>query len=592
MRRSALFALLVAVPSLAAPLLPNPDAGAADQAIADLAQGFQRQQDVFATAENGLSLDVHVNPADVATVSSFFQQSSDDFAQVTGRHPFSVVATFGEWGDEGNFAGVASVGVAARLLVLKRDGVTGSELDAARAAAVRAARAWHVYGSIGGAGVVARGIRRTTSENTADPPLPGTLPATVPLTDSNGQPLPATKGDTWRAPVDGGYPGWIWLDDTSKDQVVGYALAAVFLYDALVDDPLVSAEVTQDLAADLLAFARALQKVAPETGLDLSLRDADGRLTHFHDLNPREVLPGLVVPENATQNGFNATLSLAIIRAAYHLSGDEALGHYYYDDLVGTRHFPGKLTSGTDVVFSGRTTNFSNVNMLAIAWCILARVEAEPTVRAQLQSVLETAFWNTGNSRDASHDAQPWFDAVYASFSAKADDDALAARIRSTLSGFPPAPAFQRDVFNCDAAEIDAGQCLAVDGTTTITLEPPPTASAGPEAAAPVPMAVRPDSDFEWRSDPFQVNGGGDPGLMNPRGDYLAAYWLARLVDRDPAKNLSPNARPWPPPGTNPTPTPTPSPKGCGCGGGEAVLPLALIGWLLRRRRRTDREAA
>src|SRR6185312_13911169 len=134
--------------SVADPLLPAPTGSGADQTIADLADGFQRQQDVFATAENGLSLDVTIDPANVDLVKSFFAQTaSDDFQQVTGKHPFEVMSTFGEWGDEGNFAGIASVGVATRLMVLKREGAPADQIAAARAAAVRAAEAWHVYAS-------------------------------------------------------------------------------------------------------------------------------------------------------------------------------------------------------------------------------------------------------------------------------------------------------------------------------------------------------------------------------------------------------------------------------------------------------------
>jgi hypothetical protein len=565
------------------PLLPAPTDSGIDQTIADLAAGFQRQQDVFATAENGLSLDTTFDPAAVPTVRAFFAQTaSDDFQQVTGQHPFTVVSTFGEWSDEGNFGGVASVGVAARLMVLRRDGASASDLAAARAAAVRAAQAWHVYATIGGPGVIARGVRRVAPEDPTDPPLPGTLPPTVPLADDAGNPLPAVKDNTWRAPVAASDGGWIWQDDTSKDQVIGYAMASAWLYDALLNDPEVPPQVLSDLSADLVAFAAALRVVAPETGLDLSLRDADGRQTTYHDLNPRELVPGVVVPADTPQNGFNATLALSIIRAAYHVSGDLDAGSYYYDDLVGTRRFPQISTSLIDqVVFQGPTTDFSNVNMLAIAYATLERVETDPTVRAELQTALETAYWNTGDSRDCSHDLQPWFDVVYASFSTSADAGALADRIRAQLSGFQPAPAIERTIVNCDAGELAAGQCLAVDGMTVIHLEPTPDSYGSRVATVSLPTSVRPDSDFEWRSDPFAVNGQGST-LMDPRGDYLAAYWMARLVDRDSSNNISPNARPWPP-------VTVAVPMGCHCSAAPSLDVWLLLGvvWttVVRRRR-------
>jgi hypothetical protein len=586
--------LCLAPAASADPLLPAP-AGGGDATLAELGRGFQRQQDVFATAENGLSLDIVINPDDVALVQSFFAQAqSDDFAQVTGRHPFSVVQTFGEWGDEGNFAGVASVGVAARLMVLRRDGAPAAELARARDAAVRAARAWHVYAAIGGPGIVARGIRRLRPENPADPALPGTLPELTPLTDASGNPLPEPKGDAWRAPVASGFDDWIWLDNTSKDQVSGYALAAVWLWDALKDDPAVPAEVTADLAADLAAFAKALMQPAPELGIDLCIRDADGRLTGFHALNPREITEGFVVPEDKPQNGFLAALALAIIRGAYHVSGDPDLGRYYYEELVAARDLPGKIPQNSGVIFLGTATNYSNVNMMAIAYATLGRVETDPAVRAAIEDALEHAFWDAGDVHDVSHVKQAWYDAVYAAFAPTADPAAVADRIRESLSGYQPAPAFERDRLNCDDAEIAAGSCLAVDGTTVITLAAGQGHGGGVVATAPLPLSIRPDTDFAWRSDPFSVNGTGS-SLMDPRGDWLAAYWFARLADRDPAKNLSPNARP-----------PLGQPAldgglGAGSGGGgggcvvahrrsatspAAGLAVALLAALARRRRR------
>src|SRR5206468_9407104 len=117
--------------------------------------GFQRQQDIFAARENGLSLDTIFLPQAVQTVRDFFAQSAtNDFQAFSGMHPFQAVDHFDEHGDEGNFAGISSLGVAARLLALRANGAPESELAPARDAAIRAARAWHVLGSIGGTGVV------------------------------------------------------------------------------------------------------------------------------------------------------------------------------------------------------------------------------------------------------------------------------------------------------------------------------------------------------------------------------------------------------------------------------------------------------
>ena len=537
----------------AAPILRGDEA-----ALAPLRQGYEKLEREFATKENGLFLDPIADPAQTSTITQFFEQTAeDDFETFSGLHPFEVLVDYDEHGDEGNFAGIASVGVAARLIVLKQSGAPQAEIDRARAAAVRAAQAWHVYGAIGGPGVVARGVRRVAPWNAGDPPFPGTPPTLTPLADANGNPLPTDKVAVWRAPVAAGFDGWIWFDDTSKDQVSGYALAAAWLWDALHDDPAVDPKVTEDLATDLAAFAHALMQVAPEKGVDLCIRDADGRLTRFHDLNPRQLGPdGDPLPADSPfRNGFNSLLALGIFRAAYHVTGDPEIGAFYYDELVGRRTLPHDPTTTLGVIFLGSSTNYSNVNMAAIGLATLGRFETDAYVRGELATTLGTQFWNAGSDRDASHVEQAWFDAIYGAYATGAPGS-IRDRVVGNLGGFPPAPCLERDRVNCDDAELAAGACVAIDGTTMIELAGKGH-GGGPVAKDFLPMSIRPDSDFHWRSDPHSVNGTAST-KMDPRGDWLAAYWLARASELGaPDANLSPFARP-----------PLPYSFGTGGGGG------------------------
>ncbi len=586
--RVALAALLVTSPALAAPLLgPTPP-------LTAKAAAYERQEIVFSTRENGLFLDPIVNPPDVPLVQAFFAQTAEpDFAKQTGKQPFAVLAFYDEHGDEGNFAGIASVGIAARLMYLRGTGAPAADVARARDATVRAARAWHVYGTIGGPGVVARGVRRIKAEQPGET-LPGTLPALVPLKDGSGNPLPTKKEPVWRAPVAPGFADWIWFDDTSKDQVSGYALAVTWLWDALHDDPAAPKDLAALLAADLGLFAKRLMEITPETGVDLCLRDADGRLTSFYDLNPRNLGNGPPLPESSTlRNGFNAAMALGVIRAAYHVTGNEDLGRFYYEELVGRRDLPAQMAANAGLLFIGAPTNYSNANMLAIALATIGRVETDPYVRQRLDETLTKQFWNTGDSRDASHAKQAWFDAIYGSYAAS-PDAGLEARIAANLLGFADAPAIERDRNNCDAQEISAGKCLAIDGKTTITLAKEKGWGGTVVADAIVPQSVRPDSDFEWRSDPHRVNGGPSSRMM-PGGDFLAAYWLARTSDTTTSKNVSPFARPalpYSPADAGPTVPPTAVGEGCNCdstgsaGGGAGVLALlaAVAVGAMRRR--------
>lgn len=516
---------------------------AADPALDALAATYERQQDTFARAESGQNLDAFIKPADIQSVKDFFAQGQS-FQAFTGKHPFDVVESFDEHGDMGNFSGIASVGLAARLMVLKRDNAPAAEITRARDACIRAARTWHVFAAIGGPGVVARGVRRVTPL-AGEPALPGTVPTLTPLKDGGGAPLPASKTDTWRAPVASGFDGWIWVDNTSKDQLSGYALGVLWLWDALRTDTAAPKDVVDALVTDLVSFAKELMKIGSGPNVDLVAHDADGRPTSFGDLNSRLVdgSSGIVLGANSSiQNGFNAALAMGIIRAAHRMSGDAVLKKYYEDDLVTARDYPGHAVATAPLLFVGEATNFSNANMLAIALATLGRIETVPAVRAKLTQLIDK-FWDSGNNRSAKYAKQPWFDVIVAGFGGAVRPE-VPARMHDALVAYPAAPTIQRDIVNCDAGEIAALSCLAVDGVTTIPLSSSKGRGGSIVSTMSVPVSVRPDTNFAWRSDPFGVND-GPSNRLNPRGDWLAAYWLGRLLDRDPSKNLiAPDAIP------------------------------------------------
>lgn len=50
----------------------------------------------------------------------------------------------------------------------------------------------------------------------------------------------------------------------------------------------------------------------------------------------------------------------------------------------------------------------------------------------------------------------------------------------------------------------------------------------GSEACRPVPVPLRPPTDFLWQRDPFQLWGGGTGTIENAGIDYILPYWMAR----------------------------------------------------------------
>ena len=559
-----------------------------DAALESKAAGIDRQLHGILAVPFGWGLEAYVDdPADRTLVDDFIASGSDDFEAATGTHPYDVVTRYEEVGDLGMFGGVQVAGDAFRYAVLRDGGAPAAEVDRARTQLVAAMRGLHWYTQVTGVpGVMARGIRRITPE-AGEPPLPEEPPMTVPLFDASGNPQPAVKEPTWRDDASGQLPFLVWLDDTSKDQVDGYIFALGAVYDVVADDSTIPADAVAALVEDARAIGNKLmEKIDVGSGtIDLVLVDADGRPTSFHDLNAEEASPGVLLGE--TFNGFNAWMALSIVRTLHHMSGDEALGKFYRE-LVHTRGYPESFQCTADPcvvlplssIYFGTATNFSNVNMAFVAAYGLLRYENDPELAQIYRTVLEAELYAPGVDREARGLGQSFFDFMYAGFrvggSFGPGEDALGQGI-ATLGEAPAAPYWDTEVVNCDAAEIASLDCVASDGTP-LPLSDEEGWKGGVVAIDPVPMRLRPPTNFEWRSDPHSVNGGGSTRL-NPGAGFYTAYWMGRFLQRttDGLDNISPRARELPREAP-PSDELEEEASGCACG----VAPSRLrAGWLL-----------
>jgi len=517
-------------------LIPGPGEDGFDSALEEKARAYDRQFHTF-SAPWGLSLDAMIPaPDDRALVAGFLaQHETDDFAEYAGRPALSVVASFDEHGDLGMFAGAAAAGEAFRYMALGDEG--------SRADLLAAIAAFHIAATITGVpGTVARGIRRIDE--------PGELPAVEPPPGSC--PDAGDRSDRWRPDGSGDYPDWIYNDNNSKDQLIGYVFALGAFWDAVADDPAIDDAVRDQIQADARALAASLMdevQVNPLQSADLVIRDWNQCPTKHLDLNPRIVpvsgQPPIVLSAGSSnQNGWNALAALGVVRTLLHITGDADLRDYYYDELIGRRKFPHLMVSGPVHVGAmyqdggAGDTNFSNVNMAFVsAWGVL-RYESDPDLRATFHHVFETELWDLDHPHDGAHIHQAFFDLLRSGLNGDQPDTTAGAT--GQLGEFATPPYFDSAVENCDADELAAGSCLAIDGTTEITL-----VEAGSNLSrTPLPKRLRPPSNFEWRSDPRSVNGGGSVRL-DPGGDLRAAYWMGRvlLATSDPDGNLSLNAR-------------------------------------------------
>ncbi|MBM4388980.1 MAG: hypothetical protein FJ088_14665, partial [Deltaproteobacteria bacterium] len=311
-------------------LIPAPSGGSDPlNALHKKAAAYARQFYEFNSLPFGLSLDVgSAKEENRKLITDFFSQEKS-FEEFSGKHAFEVIDGYGEYGDIGMFAGIATAATAYEYMFLRDSGGSEVEVKAARERLIRAMESWHIYTDItGGKGGISRGIMRIKPENPDDPPIPGGIPEIIPLFDEKGNPLPTGKHAVWREDLTGKYPDWIWEDDTSKDQTDGFIFALGVLWDAVAEGAAIPQGLKDTLQEDAKKIAARLMEKVDYNGemLDLVIIDADGRKVTFHDLNPR-IFEGVVIPEDyEIKNGFNATLALHVIRTLYHVSGDEAIG--------------------------------------------------------------------------------------------------------------------------------------------------------------------------------------------------------------------------------------------------------------------------
>jgi len=518
-------------------LIPGPGEDGFDAALEEKALAYDRQFHTF-SAPWGLSLDALIpGQHDRELVAGFLaQHETDDFAEYAGKSPLAVVQVFDEHGDLGMFGGAAAAGEAFRYMALQD--------DASRADLLAAIHAFHIAATITGVpGTVARGIRRIDE--------PGEMPAVEPPPGSC--PDAGDRSDRWRPDGSGDYPDWIYNDNNSKDQMIGYVFALGAFWDAVAEDPAVDDAVREQIQADARALARSLMEpvqVNPLQSADLVIRDWHQCPTRHLDLNPRVVpvggQPPIVLSAGASnQNGWNALAALGVVRTLYHITGDAELGDYYYDELIGRRDFPRLMVSGPVHVGAmyqdggaGGDTNFSNVNMAFVSAWGLLRYESDPDLREKFHAVFASELWDADHPHDGESIGQAYFDLLRSGLAG--DDPAVTAGAAAQLGEFVTPPYFDYAVENCDAGELAAGSCVAIDGSTEITL----VEAGSDKSRTPLPKRLRPPSNFEWRSDPRSVNGGGGVRL-DPGGDFRSAYWMGRilLATPDPDGNLSPRAR-------------------------------------------------
>lgn len=515
-----------------ATLIPGPGMEGYDADLEALARRYDRQFHVFTAYGNGVNADVSVpaaNTADRADIEAFLRDHDGwDFEAFSGKKPEDVVTTWHKVA--GLYGGVGIAADAYRYSVLRDQGYPAEEVDRAREFLLLGLDRLHMAQAITGVpGVIARGFIRL------DIPSYGATLELVDLFDGEGNPLPAEKTNgTWRADNSGLYPNWVWEDSCSRDMHIGWMAAFGAAWEVIRDDATFPKSVKDQLQADALELGNAL-RVVRESGYDLEIPDADGRTT-FHGYLNEDNIDRIYFP--GVRNGFHAIMALGAVATLVFVSEDPDLKSYLWDELIGQRDFVGICKDSMMLVDMGNKTNYSNVNMaFQGAWLAVRYLTDSPAVRADLQLVLQHRLYDNGGTRQPSELGQSLFDFMTAAGIAGATlihplgtvDTDIMGRGLQTLREFPVPPFWDLNVEHCDEAEIEALFCVAEDSS-----DMPILGYVGRNddliAVHPLPMRLRPPSNYFWRSNPYKPNGGGDGSGMNPGVDFRYAYWLGRFV--------------------------------------------------------------
>ncbi|HUT55042.1 MAG TPA: hypothetical protein VM658_16755 [bacterium] len=465
----------------------------------------------------------------------------------------------------GLHGGTAMVGEITRYAVLRDEGYPEAMVEEARARVIHQLEVLDVANAISGVpGVLAYNLRRKDYEPAWDGGVP--LPPVPP-------PPNATKDHTWREDNSVGHrfiAEWAWSDSMSGDQVDGWLLAMGVAWDVIRDDPAIPRKYRDMLVVHARNFAHKMMEVAPEFGVDMVLRDADGKLTKNCDVNPRIlVLDGCwsagVFDEPV--NPFSAIMGLGFIRVCYHITGDEDIRDFYYQELIGKRKWHLFLRDSTLPISDlGYATNYSGINMAFIAFYNAIRYETDPAVRKVLQEAMDRLWDNGKDHRQPKDINQTFFDVIYSGLRSGGNLPGEVAQGLDTLKQWPyPPPFWAESVINCDGDELAQGECLAVDNHTIIELPSKHDPSLIQSYLTPdlcgedhglghnsdivaeyvIPRRLRGPSNNDWRSNPFKVNQCGNPYTLEAVPDIIGAYWLGRFLKagngRD--RNLSPAGR-------------------------------------------------
>ncbi|MBI2876631.1 MAG: hypothetical protein HYY20_07095 [Candidatus Tectomicrobia bacterium] len=307
----------------------------------------------------------------------------------------------------------------------------------------------------------------------------------------------------------GPFAGYHWRGDVSNDQYAGVIFGYGIAYD-LVAEPVVRERIAQDL--------QALMDHLVDHGM--TLVDVDGKVTTHGDMSPR------------SWEDLDALLALSFLKTASHVTGSPRFQETYRE-LIERHHYHRRATQARKKWWEYLLgVNHSDNHLAFLAYYPLLRLEQDPRLLSEYRRGLERTWSmvrDEGNS---------FFSFIYLYLS-----DLMAQRLEAP----PPAPFRITDCAGATASP----RCQAWrEALVTLQFFPEEKRvvevrnsrrrdirkawladrHGRPQAQRPLPVYQRPVNTFEWKANPYRLDGHpGARGQAEYAGiDYLLAYWLGR----------------------------------------------------------------
>ncbi len=287
----------------------------------------------------------------------------------------------------------------------------------------------------------------------------------------------------WHRTEDG---EWEWKGDTSSDEIVGHFFAYPIAYDLLPDE---------DLKRQVAETAKHIADHIIEHGFFLV--DIDGKPTTWGVWSPEKL------NNDETwwaERGLNSLELLAILKATYHMTGDERYERIYRD-LIERNHYA--LNTVRQKIFVNGITNHSDDELAFLSYYTLLRYETDTELRRILLMSLERTWRMERKERNS------LWNFIYGALTGKLCDVEAAVKTLQEI----PLDLVHWNVRNSHRDDVQVDESLGRFGEL--------------QAIEPLPFTERPM--HKWNGNPYRLDGGANGMVEEDATFFLLPYWLARF---------------------------------------------------------------